>query len=214
MRTSTHQHKQQHNIKFCFRESRLKKNGAYQTLESSSNLIGNSLFKKNWANPGLFFVYFRSFSNKHYNFYNMWKNVHPVYGAGIRTHDLRNVSLFPLPLDQGSRLLIGNSLCQLTKLFRNFLLSLLPFSFVVCLCRSAVYLCRCVFYLCRSAVCLRRSAVYLCRSVFYLFRSAVYLYRSVVYLYRSAVCLCRSVVYLCRSVFYLCRSDCSAMTKN
>ena len=23
------------------------------------------------------------------------KNVHPVYGAGIRTHDLRNVSLFP-----------------------------------------------------------------------------------------------------------------------
>ena len=32
----------------------------------------------------------------------MWKNVHPVYGAGIRTHNLRNVSLFPLPLDQGS----------------------------------------------------------------------------------------------------------------
>ena len=31
------------------------------------------------------------------------KNVHPVYGAGIRTHDLQNVSLFPLPLDQGSR---------------------------------------------------------------------------------------------------------------
>ena len=23
------------------------------------------------------------------------KNVHPVYGAGIQTHDLRNVSLFP-----------------------------------------------------------------------------------------------------------------------
>ena len=23
------------------------------------------------------------------------KNVHPVYGAGIRTHDLQNVSLFP-----------------------------------------------------------------------------------------------------------------------
>ena len=30
------------------------------------------------------------------------KNVHPVYGARIRTHDLRNVSLLPLPLDQGS----------------------------------------------------------------------------------------------------------------
>ena len=43
--------------------------------------------------PGLFF-----FKKKHhYNFYNkyMWKNVHPVFGAGIRTYDLRNVSLFP-----------------------------------------------------------------------------------------------------------------------
>ena len=25
----------------------------------------------------------------------MWKNVHPVYGAGIQTHDLWDVSLFP-----------------------------------------------------------------------------------------------------------------------
>ena len=33
----------------------------------------------------------------------MWKNVHPVYSAGIRTHDLWDVSLFPLPLDQDSR---------------------------------------------------------------------------------------------------------------
>ena len=44
------------------------------------------------------------FSNKyHYNFYTtyMWKNVHPVYSAGIRTHYLRKMSL--LPLDQGSR---------------------------------------------------------------------------------------------------------------
>ena len=24
----------------------------------------------------------------------MWKNVHPVYGAGIQTHDLWNMSLF------------------------------------------------------------------------------------------------------------------------
>ena len=32
----------------------------------------------------------------------MWKNVHPVYSTRIRTHDLRNVSLFPYqPLDQG-----------------------------------------------------------------------------------------------------------------
>ena len=30
------------------------------------------------------------------------KNVHSVYGAGIQTHDLWNVSLLTLPLDQGS----------------------------------------------------------------------------------------------------------------
>ena len=68
-----------------------------------------------WANPGLFFVYFRSFSKKHqYNFYkkSMWKNVHPVYGARIRSHNLSNLSRHPQPLDQGSspksyRLTIG-----------------------------------------------------------------------------------------------------------
>ena len=31
------------------------------------------------------------------------KNVHPVSGTGIRTHDLLVVSLLPLPQDQGSR---------------------------------------------------------------------------------------------------------------
>ena len=58
------------------------------------------------ANPGLFFVYFPSFLTNIITIFTTdisGKNVHPVYGAGIRTHDLRNVSLFPLPLDQGSR---------------------------------------------------------------------------------------------------------------
>ena len=32
----------------------------------------------------------------------MWKMVHPVYCAGIQTHDLWNMSLLPLPLGQGS----------------------------------------------------------------------------------------------------------------
>ena len=45
------------------------------------------------------------FSVKHYKFYlqeiNM-KNVYPVYGAWNRTHNLRNMSVLPLPLDQGS----------------------------------------------------------------------------------------------------------------
>ena len=31
------------------------------------------------------------------------KNIHPVYGAKIQTQDLWNMSLLPLPLDQGSR---------------------------------------------------------------------------------------------------------------
>ena len=30
------------------------------------------------------------------------KNVHPVYCAGIRTHDLWHMTLLPLALDQGS----------------------------------------------------------------------------------------------------------------
>ena len=33
----------------------------------------------------------------------MWKNILPVYRAGIWTHDLGNMSLLPKPLDQGSR---------------------------------------------------------------------------------------------------------------
>ena len=36
------------------------------------------------------------FSNKCYNFYNKYvKNVHPVYGAGIWTHNLKGMSLLP-----------------------------------------------------------------------------------------------------------------------
>ena len=34
----------------------------------------------------------------------LWKKFHPVSGAGIRTHDLFDVSLLPYLLDQGSRL--------------------------------------------------------------------------------------------------------------
>ena len=46
--------------------------------------------------PRPLFHLFLVFSNKHhYNFYNklMWKNVRPVYSAGIWTHDLQNMSL-------------------------------------------------------------------------------------------------------------------------
>ena len=49
---------------------------------------------KKWAILGLFFIIF-VFSNKHYNFLQQInvKKVHPVYGAGIWTHDLREMSL-------------------------------------------------------------------------------------------------------------------------
>ena len=47
-----------------------------------------------WAIPGLFFRFF-ILSSKHYNFYNKCENVHLVNGAGIRSHDLWNISLIP-----------------------------------------------------------------------------------------------------------------------
>ena len=55
--------------------------------------------------PRPLFHLFLLFSNKQYNFYNksMWKiHVHPVYGTGIRTHNILNMSRVPQPLDQGS----------------------------------------------------------------------------------------------------------------
>ena len=49
-----------------------------------------------WAFPGLFFVYFRSFSDIHTIIQQInVKNVHPVYGAGIQTHHLQDMSLLP-----------------------------------------------------------------------------------------------------------------------
>ena len=57
------------------------------------------------GNPGLFLIYFRLFKEiiQFLQQINV-KNVHPVVcGAGIRTHDLQDMSLLPLPLDQGSR---------------------------------------------------------------------------------------------------------------
>ena len=62
-----------------------------------------SFFK--WAILGLFFVYFWSFTNKQYQFYNKLGNVinvHPVCGAGIRTQNFLIMSLLLWPLVQGS----------------------------------------------------------------------------------------------------------------
>ena len=59
-----------------------------------SKVTAEKSMKQNGSHDNLFSV----FSNKHhYNFYNkfMWKNVHPVYGAGIRTHDRPSEHEFP-----------------------------------------------------------------------------------------------------------------------
>ena len=50
-----------------------------------------------WAIPGPFLIYFGLFQtniNTILQQINV-KNVHPVYGTGIRTHDLKNMSLHP-----------------------------------------------------------------------------------------------------------------------
>ena len=64
-------------------------------LDALQNYTFNWFFK--WANPGLFSFIF-VFPNTHYNFLHqtgMWKSVHRVYCAGIRTDDLWNKSLLP-----------------------------------------------------------------------------------------------------------------------
>ena len=65
----------------------------------------STVFFKKWANPASFSFIFGLFKQKSLQFLQQInvKNIHPVYGTGIRTHDLRNASPFPLPLDQGSR---------------------------------------------------------------------------------------------------------------
>ena len=46
---------------------------------------------------GQLFYLFLIFSKKQYNFYikSKWKNVNPVYGAMIQTHDLLNIICHP-----------------------------------------------------------------------------------------------------------------------
>ena len=46
--------------------------------------------------PGLFSVSFCIFKQAlQFLQQKMWKNVHPVYGAGIRTHNLQDMSILP-----------------------------------------------------------------------------------------------------------------------
>ena len=68
---------------------------------TSAAIVNISVFKR--AIHSLFFIHYQSFqTNKRIWHQIKIKNAHPVSGAGIRTHVLLNMSLLPLPLDQGS----------------------------------------------------------------------------------------------------------------
>ena len=64
----------------------------------------NKFYK--WVIPGLFFIHFRSFQTTKNLQQIYMKKVHPVYGAGIRTHILLIMILLPYPLDRGSNHLV------------------------------------------------------------------------------------------------------------
>ena len=63
-------------------------------IESSSTYLVVNVFSKMGPSLPLFYFIF-VFSKKHYIFYNKyrWRNIHPVYTAGIQTHDLQDMSL-------------------------------------------------------------------------------------------------------------------------
>ena len=65
-----------------------------QLVHQNSELIyGCACFFKKWAIPDLFFGLFKQ-TLQFLQQINV-KNIHPVYGAGIRTHNLKNTSLLP-----------------------------------------------------------------------------------------------------------------------
>ena len=74
-------------------------------LEPGAKFHWNSLavcFLKTYhTRPDLFFLFSNFPKQQTIHFYNniMGNNVHPVSGAGIRTHNLLNTSFLPLPLD-------------------------------------------------------------------------------------------------------------------
>ena len=92
-----------------------------QDLPNMGQIIGFNWFPYflffKWANPGLFYrlvsVFFKQTSLQFLQI-NV-KNVHPVFGARIWTHDLQKMSLLTLPRDQGSPLYISYFLAMLTQ---------------------------------------------------------------------------------------------------
>ena len=55
------------------------------------------LFLEKWAKPGLFFIFIYILFKQTIQFLQQInvKNIHPVYGPGIQTHNLLNMSSLP-----------------------------------------------------------------------------------------------------------------------
>ena len=65
----------------------------YPVHQNSYLIYECACFFKKWAIPNLFFGLFKQ-TLQFLQQINV-KNIHPVYGAGIRTHNLKNTSLLP-----------------------------------------------------------------------------------------------------------------------
>ena len=80
-----------------FLVQRFKKLVFFSLVNYSWYVPIQTLFLKKWANPGVFFVYFRSFQTKTIQFSQqiIVKNVNPEYSTGIQTHGLSNTSRHP-----------------------------------------------------------------------------------------------------------------------
>ena len=74
----------------------------------SLQLIENSVFKNGLSLTSFLFIFHKQ-TIQFFQPINV-KNVHPVYGVGIRTHDLQNMSLIPLPIEVQSLLSLSLSL--------------------------------------------------------------------------------------------------------
>ena len=65
------------------------------TAITLGNQFGQTNFFLKMGHPRPLFRLFSVFFKQTLQFLQYVKNVHPVYGAGIRTHDLQNMSLLP-----------------------------------------------------------------------------------------------------------------------
>ena len=88
---------------YCWKDENKEKDAGNDPFKKLSSQWRWSFFWKNGPSISLFLIYFRLFKQTLQFLQQIYvKNVHPVYCAGIWTHDLQEISLLPKPLDQGS----------------------------------------------------------------------------------------------------------------